>query len=579
MMNLRPPAVAALRGPLALEASMSGSAGGAAIGGGANLVSSGAAGNTALASGHVFNLVFCALVGTAAVVARSAQRERVRHVARRARAVGRSGYGFGEPLRGRCQCCPPRTTRADGPTSCAPSPPAAKRQEIGLCPDRDAYDWYSHWYPVHIVENMDPARPHTTQLLGMDLVIWMACPDVDGEHQLGSWRVSRDACTQCQGPLRAWRVGSDGDLVCSCGSRYGDRTLGGTSDFPTKVADGLLFVFPQTGPEAFDNAAKVEVCVLAELKDPAWEKRYVKIIPAGVRDFPCGWDTMAENTLDPAHFCSAHHNTLGNRYTDPAAFTFRPKENMTAESGLGLRGDMGVVEFRPPCLVRYLPDYAGMPFQGSLVIGTYCVPTRPGWVRPLAVVLQDKDTGTDATLAVRALSVFMGPVPVWFQHVMAPIVVHQDCGLLYYQHRNLHDNGYRPRQDGSIPFEKLVHCPSTVDRGVTTFRRWLREHGGDGIPWACDDVLDAKDSVDIYDTWNAHTKNCQHCMVAYRNLQALKGVCIGLSSSAAFFLPEGVERIEVAGAAALLAMGIHQFTGLFVRYETNHADNGAAIFR
>ena len=29
-----------------------------------------------------------------------------------------------------------------------------------------------------------------------------------------------------------------------------------------------------------------------------------------------GWDGMVENTLDPAHFCSAHHGTLGNRYDD-----------------------------------------------------------------------------------------------------------------------------------------------------------------------------------------------------------------------------------------------------------------------
>lgn len=29
---------------------------------------------------------------------------------------------------------------------------------------------------------------------------------------------------------------------------------------------------------------------------------------------------MVENTLDPAHFCSAHHGTLGNRYTDPQPY-------------------------------------------------------------------------------------------------------------------------------------------------------------------------------------------------------------------------------------------------------------------
>ena len=39
-------------------------------------------------------------------------------------------------------------------------------------------------------------------------------------------------------------------------------------------------------------------------------------------------------------------------------------------------GDFGKLEFQPPCLVKYTPDYAGMPFGGNLVIATYCVPTR-----------------------------------------------------------------------------------------------------------------------------------------------------------------------------------------------------------
>lgn len=263
---------------------------------------------------------------------------------------------------------------------------------------------------------------------------------------------------------------------------------------------------------------------------------------------------------------------MGNRYTDPAAYSYKPYGKVGRDSGFALRGDMGMLEFRPPCLVKYHPDYAGMPFKGTLVIGTYCVPTKPGWVRPLAVVLQDKDPEQEVTLAVRALSVFMGPVPDWFQHVMAPIVLHQDCGLLYGQSRNLHEKGYRPRQEGNVPFEKMVFCPTTVDRGVLTFRRWLREKGGSGIPWSCNDVLEAKGSVDIYDTWNAHTKNCKCCMDAYRNLEALKNLCAAVCIGAVLALPAGWERAEVAIAAAILTGLLHAFNSLFIRYEVNHAD-------
>eukprot|EP00449_Zooxanthella_nutricula_P055900 CAMPEP_0198575396 /NCGR_PEP_ID=MMETSP1462-20131121/116097_1 /TAXON_ID=1333877 /ORGANISM="Brandtodinium nutriculum, Strain RCC3387" /LENGTH=283 /DNA_ID=CAMNT_0044306637 /DNA_START=62 /DNA_END=913 /DNA_ORIENTATION=- len=281
---------------------------------------------------------------------------------------------------------------------------------------------------------------------------------------------------------------------------------------------------------------------------------------------------MAENTLDPAHFCSAHHATLGNRYTDPGVYNYKPIGTIDREGGFALGGDMGMLEFRPPCLVKYHPDYAAMPFRGTVVISTYCVPTRPGWVRPLAVVLQDKDPDQEVTLAVRALSVFMGPVPVWLQHVLAPLVLHQDCGLLYGQHRTLHERGYRPRHEGSVPFEKLVFCPTTVDRGALTFRRWLREHAGGGVPWACEDELDAKGSVDIYDTWNAHTKNCQYCLDAYRNLEALKHLGGAVGAGALLAMPQGAERVEVVLASSAFVGIFHVFNSLFVRYETHHAD-------
>ena len=56
-----------------------------------------------------------------------------------------------------------------------------------------------------------------------------------------------------------------------------------------------------------------------------------------------------------------------------------------------VEGDFGKLEFQPPCLVKYAPNFDAMPFGESLVIATYCVPTRPGWVRPLANVLLDSE--------------------------------------------------------------------------------------------------------------------------------------------------------------------------------------------
>lgn len=426
-------------------------------------------------------------------------------------------------------------------------------------PDDDDYDWFGQWYPVHIINNMDPTASHEVQLLGRSLVIRNDGPIVSGQKQVGAWHVYPGTCSTCQGDLLQ-------DGRCNCGAPQH------AGEFPSQEMDELLYVWPNNGPGAADDAGKVALPLIEELHNQDMDS-WTKIIPAGVRDFPCGWDAMVENTLDPAHFCSAHHNTLGNRYSDPREYHFKTHRKLDRLKGFSVSGDFGLVEFVPPCLVKYVPDYPGMPFKGTLVIATYCVPTAPGFVRPLATVIQNKAAGVEETLATRALSVFMGPVPLWFQHLMAPIVLHQDAGLLYGQFRNLYQAGYRPRQEGNLEFNKLVYCPASNDLGLMTFRRWLRRYGGGGVPWACEDKLLPRYTEDIYDTWHAHTKNCQHCMEAYRNLEALKYACAAICCGAIVFLPVGSDRIWLSVAAAAFGGFLHLFNGLFVRYECSHADN------
>ena len=47
-------------------------------------------------------------------------------------------------------------------------------------PTTQLFDWHRQWYPLMVVEDMDPEVPHATQLLGMDLVLW--------RDKAGTWR-------------------------------------------------------------------------------------------------------------------------------------------------------------------------------------------------------------------------------------------------------------------------------------------------------------------------------------------------------------------------------------------------------
>ena len=95
----------------------------------------------------------------------------------------------------------------------------------------DAFDWFDHWYPVNVVDSMDPSRPHKVQLLGLNLVLWNDGATVRGEKAAGSWRAFEDSCPHRRGPLSEGRVEDDGTLLCSYhGWRYDGS--GACSDLP-----------------------------------------------------------------------------------------------------------------------------------------------------------------------------------------------------------------------------------------------------------------------------------------------------------------------------------------------------------
>mmetsp|Transcript_26367 Transcript_26367/g.47520 ORF Transcript_26367/g.47520 Transcript_26367/m.47520 type:complete len:450 (+) Transcript_26367:62-1411(+) len=398
----------------------------------------------------------------------------------------------------------------------------------------EAFDWFRHWYPVTIPDTLDPEKPHETQILGIDVVIWTD----------GAWRVSESG--RGQGPGR---------------------------QLPSKIVDEILWVFPYRGLDAFEEAEKVALPLCKELHDPALKDDWSYILPGGIRDFPCGWDALAENCLDPAHFCAAHHGIIGNRYKDPAPYEYKMTEPLDLEDGFALNGDLGKLEFRPPCLVKYHPNSQSMPFRGNIILATYCVPMSPGNFRVVAVVLQNKAGISGGTIAERLLSLF-NMVPKWVGHMLTPVVVHQDSGLLYGTYRNLREKGYRPGLEGSAKYGSLVYCPTAVDAGPMAFRRWMQLAGGD-VPWACEDVLPARGSEDLFDVWEAHTKQCRYCMDAYNNLELLKYV------SAAVFcvtllLMTGSERATLASLSAALAAALHLVTGPngpFRRWDFAHHEN------
>ena len=162
---------------------------------------------------------------------------------------------------------------------------AASLRSSEAGPSTDPIEVFACWYPVDVVEALDPTRPHPMQLLGLNLVLWNDGLTVGRKKQLGSWHCFADACPHRLGPLSEGRVEADGNLLCSYhGWRFGGSgecvdlpyASGPTAErqrcssrascgsYPTRALAGLLWVFPRTGPDAQLAAAATRMPLLSE---------------------------------------------------------------------------------------------------------------------------------------------------------------------------------------------------------------------------------------------------------------------------------------------------------------------------
>jgi len=230
-----------------------------------------------------------------------------------------------------------------------------------------------------------------------------------------------------------------------------------------------------------------------------------------------------------------------------------------------------------------------------MTIATYCVPTRPGWVRPLAtVIVRDRPPfwwlQKDVKIAEVVLEIFMNPsTPAWVGHVLSSIVLHQDAGILYYQHRNFKRKGYLSQTaEDRKSYRELSYMPNESDMAVAMFRQWLQKSShGEDVSFDPSYRDDPTEKVDIFDMWH-HTSQCKCCSDAYRRLErARKAAWVLFYGS---ILASPVLTTTVANAdttmtispwtslvvgvvSASIALALEQFNGMFRRYEVCHTDD------
>lgn len=195
----------------------------------------------------------------------------------------------------------------------------------------EAFDWFKAWYPLVPVEILDKEKPHSFHLLGQDVVVWYDGAVEGGGHwgpkakrpkgakrsDQGTWRAFVDECPHRKVPLSEGRVEDDGTLLCSYHAwkfdgkgkcvdipqveakdelaRIMSNPKSNCNAFPTKVINGILFVWPNADENATLESELTPVVhrPTESNKERLWEG------PWNFRELPYGADYFIENVVDP----------------------------------------------------------------------------------------------------------------------------------------------------------------------------------------------------------------------------------------------------------------------------------------
>ncbi|KAJ4827356.1 hypothetical protein Tsubulata_044803 [Turnera subulata] len=452
------------------------------------------------------------------------------------------------------------------------------------------FSWRDHWYPVSLVEDLDPNLPTPFQLLGRDLVLWF-----DNANQ--EWVAFDDKCPHRLAPLSEGRIDENGHLQCSyhgwsfdgCGSctripqaqpqgpeaRALKSPRACATRFPTMVSQGLLFVWPDEN--GLERAQATKPPMLPDDFDkPEFSTVTIQ------RDLFYGYDTLMENVSDPSHIDFAHHKVTGRRdRAKPLTF----KLDSSGHWGFAGANDGNPqisAKFVAPCYyINKIEINTKLPIVGDqkwiIWICSFNVPMAPGKTRSIVC-------------SARNFFQFSMPGPAWWQvvprwheHWTSNKVYDGDMIVLQGQEKIFLSKSKEGSTDVNQEYTKLTFTPTQADRFVLAFRNWLRRHGNSQPEWfGVNDQQSLPSTVlskrQMLDRFEQHTLKCSSCKQAYTTFQTLQkfliGATVALCASAG--IPSDVHfRVLLAGLALVtagVAYVLHQLEQNFVFVDYVHAE-------
>ncbi|CAM9621170.1 unnamed protein product [Chrysoparadoxa australica] len=423
--------------------------------------------------------------------------------------------------------------------------------------------------PISPIDIMDHNKPNAREVLGRKVVAWY-------DSTKDEWSVLDDQCPHrlaslslgavTEGSIRCryhgWSFGSDGsctDIPWESGNSAASNPRACAAKLPSKVVAGLLFVWPDPSESRFIDCLATDPVIPKELLDAKNMKWTFNVEPMD-------YVAMMENNMDPSHAMFTHEGTLPSykpKFAKPMSTFEVSPEGVTKGGFTLLHNEYNTVsnleatrEFIGPTLssVRYS-------FSSGFDMGFhfYFVPSSPGFTMVLSSIKVKPAEGSPALprLALGGFNRITSLVGKVF-----PALSHMSqFSTLSFQDISIINPSAQYQQERELQGESLQSMnflPTSADRGITTYRRWLINYAGGRIGWLSRNRLIPELSEErALSQWHRHTKHCRHCRKALRQLQSFSrflqfGQTVALVSVAM----TAAARLSALTAASLCFAGV-----------------------
>ncbi|KAL9998070.1 putative pheophorbide a oxygenase [Helianthus debilis subsp. tardiflorus] len=145
--------------------------------------------------------------------------------------------------------------------STQPAAQPEQETETGSFDQDYKFDWFSHWYPLMPVCDLDKRAPCRKKVMGLDVVVWW-------DKNENEWKVFDDRCPHRLAPLSEGRIDQWGRLQCV----YHGWCFGGSSDCK------FIPQAPPDGPTKQKTPRKDLLILLCTPVSPG-KSRLISVIP------------------------------------------------------------------------------------------------------------------------------------------------------------------------------------------------------------------------------------------------------------------------------------------------------------